>query len=64
MLDIRILREHLEQVESAYLKRGHRTDLASLARRDAERRRLQRELDALKQQRNQTSETIARPSRE
>jgi seryl-tRNA synthetase len=63
MLDIRILREHLEQVEAAYLKRGHRTDLASLAQRDAERRRLQRELDALKQQRNQTSETIARLKR-
>ena len=63
MLDVRILREHLEQVESAYLKRGHRTDLASLAQRDAERRRLQRELDVLKQQRNQTSETIARLKR-
>src|SRR3990172_5777756 len=63
MLDIRILREHLAQVESAYLKRGHRTDLASLAQRDAERRRLQRELDEFKQRRNQTSETIARLKR-
>src|SRR5574341_855648 len=63
MLDLRILREHLEQVEAAYLKRGHRTDLASLAQRDAERRRLQRELDALKQRRNQASEKIARLKR-
>src|SRR3989338_5986075 len=63
MLDLRILREHLEQVESAYLKRGHRTELAPPAQREAARGRLQRKLEALKKQRNQPSETTARLKR-
>ncbi len=59
MLDVRILRDQRERVESAYRARGYQTDLESLLQRDGERRRLQRDIDALKQQRNQASEAIA-----
>ncbi|MBI3606375.1 MAG: serine--tRNA ligase [Nitrospirae bacterium] len=63
MLDIRILREQRDRVEGAYRARGYQTDLESLLQRDGERRRLQREIDALKQQRNQASEAIAKLKR-
>jgi seryl-tRNA synthetase len=63
MLDLRILREHVHLVEEAYRRRGFQADLESIIGRDAERRTLQREIERLKQQRNQTSETIARLKR-
>jgi len=63
MLDVRILRDQRERVEGAYRTRGYQTDLESLIERDGERRRLQREIDALKQQRNQASEAIAKLKR-
>ncbi|MEO5656898.1 MAG: serine--tRNA ligase [Nitrospiria bacterium] len=63
MLDIRILREDLSRVEDAYRKRGYHTDLGSLIRGDEERRRLQRDIEGLKQRKNTASETIARLKR-
>lgn len=63
MLDLRILREDLSRVESAYRRRGYQTDLKWLVQRDEARRALQQEIDGLNQQRNQTSETIAKLKR-
>ncbi len=63
MLDIRILREDVSRVEAGFRTRGFATDLAALQRRDDDRRRLQREIDALKQRRNEASEAIAQLKR-
>ncbi len=51
------------RVEAGYRKRGFVTDLTALRRRDEERRRLQQEIDALKQRRNEASATIAQLKR-
>jgi seryl-tRNA synthetase len=64
MLDIRILREDLARVEAAYRKRGAALDLASLRQRDEQRRRLQQEIEGLKQRRNDVSDRIARLKRD
>jgi seryl-tRNA synthetase len=63
VLDLRILREDVSRVEAGFRKRGFAADLSALQRRDDDRRRLQREIDALKQRRNEASETIAQLKR-
>jgi seryl-tRNA synthetase len=63
VLDLRILREDVSRVEAGFRKRGFAADLAALRRRDEERRRLQHEIDALKQRRNEASESIAQLKR-
>ncbi len=63
MLDIRILREDVSRVEAGFQQRGFATDLAALRQRDDERRRLQREIDSLKQRRNEVSDRIAQLKR-
>jgi seryl-tRNA synthetase len=64
MLDIRILREDLARVQTGYRKRGATLDLAPLRERDDQRRRLQQEIDGLKQRRNDVSDRIARLKRD
>jgi seryl-tRNA synthetase len=64
MLDIRILREDLARVQAGYRKRGAALDLAPLRERDDQRRRLQQEIDGLKQRRNEVSERVARLKRD
>ncbi|MEW6684223.1 MAG: serine--tRNA ligase [Nitrospirota bacterium] len=63
MLDLRILREDVSRVEAGFRKRGFSADLAALRRRDEERRRLQHDIDALKQRRNEASDSIAQLKR-
>jgi seryl-tRNA synthetase len=63
VLDIRILREDVSRVEAGFRKRGFTTDLAALRQRDEERKRLQHEIDALKQRRNEASDAIAQLKR-
>jgi seryl-tRNA synthetase len=64
MLDIRILREDLARVQAGYRKRGEALDLAPLRERDDQRRRLQQEIEGLKQRRNEVSDRIARLKRD
>jgi seryl-tRNA synthetase len=64
MLDIRILREDLARVQAGYRKRGATLELASLRQRDEQRRRLQQEIDGLKQRRNDVSDRVARLKRD
>jgi seryl-tRNA synthetase len=64
MLDPRILREDFARVQAGYRKRGAVVDLAPLRERDDQRRRLQQDIDGLKQRRNEVSDRIARLKRE
>ncbi|MFZ5875968.1 MAG: serine--tRNA ligase [Nitrospirota bacterium] len=64
MLDLRILREDFARVQAGYRKRGAAVDLAPLRERDDQRRRLQQEIDGLKQHRNEVSDRIARLKRD
>ncbi len=63
MLDLAYVREHLEEIEAMLRKRQTRFDLEPLRALDAERRQLVRELDEIRQQRNQISEQVARLKR-
>ncbi len=63
MLDLAYVREHLEEIEAMLRKRQTRFDLEPLRALDAERRQLVRELDEIRQQRNQLSEQVARLKR-
>ena len=60
MLDLRLIREQAEQVQRALADKGGAELLPELLTRDAERRRLVREADDLKAQRNVVSEAIGR----
>jgi seryl-tRNA synthetase len=64
MLDLRILREDFARVQAGYRKRGAAVDLAPLRERDDQRRRLQQDIDGLKQHRNEVSDRIARLKRD
>ncbi len=63
MLDLAYVREHLEEIEAMLRKRQTRFDLEPLRALDAERRKLVRELEEIRQQRNQISEQVARLKR-
>ncbi|HBG46697.1 MAG TPA: serine--tRNA ligase [Deltaproteobacteria bacterium] len=64
MLDIKFLRENLEEVEKRLKTRGASIDLTPFRALDAERRRLLSEAEALKARRNAVSEEIAKLKRE
>ncbi|MBI5287096.1 MAG: serine--tRNA ligase [Deltaproteobacteria bacterium] len=64
MLDIKFIRENLEEVERRLSIRGTRFDLAEFKAVDEERRRLLVEVEGLKQERNTTSQEIGRLKRE
>ncbi len=59
MLDLRFVREHLDQVEEMIKNRQLDFDLSEFKKLDEERRRILREVEELKHQRNKTSQDIA-----
>jgi seryl-tRNA synthetase len=60
VLDLRLLREHAEQIQRALADKGGAELIPAILARDAERRRLVKEADDLKAQRNTVSEAIGR----
>ena len=60
MQDLRLLREQAEQIQRALADKGGAELIPTILARDAERRRLVKEADDLKAQRNTVSEAIGR----
>jgi seryl-tRNA synthetase len=60
VLDLRLIREHPEDVQRALAEKGGAELVPEILARDAERRRLVKEADDLKAQRNIASEAIGR----
>jgi seryl-tRNA synthetase len=60
VLDLRLVREHPEDVQRALAEKGGADLIPEILARDAERRRLVKEADDLKAQRNVASEAIGR----
>jgi seryl-tRNA synthetase len=58
MLDIKFVREHLEEVEQALKNRGQEISLDEYRRREAERRRLLARLEELRHERNTLSSEV------
>jgi len=64
MLDLKFLRDNLEEVEKRLKTRGGDTDLSGFKELDAKRRKLFSESETLKARRNAVSEEIGRLKRE
>ena len=64
MLDIKFLRDNLEEVEKRLALRGGTIDLSEFKKIDEDRRRLIAEVEGLKQKKNAASEEIARLKKE
>src|SRR3990172_841393 len=64
MLDIKLIREDPQKIESALRARGVDLSLKELLTLDAERRNLLRDAEALKAQRNKASEAIGQAKRQ
>src|SRR3990172_4263353 len=64
MLDIKLIREDPQKIESALRARGVDLSLKELLTLDAERRNLLRDAEALKAQRNKASEAIGEAKRQ
>jgi seryl-tRNA synthetase len=60
MLDLRFVRDHLEEVEQALKNRGATISLEEFRQRDAARRRLLAEVEAWRHERNSLSQEIGR----
>ncbi len=60
MLDLKLVREHTEQVRAAIRRRGAELDLREFLALDEQRRSTQQELEALRRKRNEVSEEIGR----
>jgi seryl-tRNA synthetase len=60
VLDLRLIREHPDDVQRALAEKGGAEVIPEILARDAERRRLVKEADDLKAQRNIASEAIGR----
>ncbi len=60
MLDLKLVREHTEQVRAAIRRRGTELDLREFLALDEKRRSTQQELEALRRKRNEVSEEIGR----
>jgi len=58
MLDLKFVREHLEEVEQALKNRGQEISLEEYRRREAERRRLLTRLEELRHERNLLSREV------
>ena len=63
MLDLRLIREQPEQIQRALAEKGGGQLIPEIVERDAERRRLVKEADDLKAERNVASEAIGRAKR-
>ena len=59
MLEIKFIRQHLDEIEKALENRGDSIDLETFRRYDNERKSLLLEIEALRHQRNVVSEQIA-----
>lgn len=64
MLDLKFVREHTEIIEQMLQKRGTNVDMASFKQLDEERRKLIKENDALRAERNKLSQEIGKKMRE
>jgi seryl-tRNA synthetase len=64
MLDIKYIRENLEEAEKRLATRGEAIDLKKVKSLDTERRRLLQEVEALRQRRNAVSEEVGRLKKE
>ena len=53
MLDIRFIRENAERVQTAATQKGYQVSIAQLLELDDSRRTLQRQVDELRQKRNE-----------
>lgn len=60
MLDLKLVREHPDQVQSGLGRRGMKVDLAEFLALDERRRSSQQEVEALRRKRNEVSEEIGR----
>jgi seryl-tRNA synthetase len=60
VLDLRLIRERAEEIQRALADKGGAELIPEILARDGERRRLVREADDLKAERNKTSEAIGR----
>jgi seryl-tRNA synthetase len=60
MLDLRFVRDQIEQVKAALARRGITIDLSEFLALDAERRDAQQEIETLRRTRNEASEEIGR----
>lgn len=58
MLDLKLVRDHTDQVREAMRRRGTALDLTEFLALDAERRGAQQELETLRRRRNEVSEEI------
>ncbi|MHB9073897.1 MAG: serine--tRNA ligase [Desulfobaccales bacterium] len=58
MLDIKFVREHLEEVEQALINRGQEISLDEYRRREAERRQLLTRVEELRHERNTLSKEV------
>ena len=63
MLDLRLIREHPDDVQRALAEKGGAELIPDIVARDTERRRLVKEADDLKAERNIASEAIGRAKR-
>ena len=63
MLDLRLIREHPDDVQRALAEKGGAELIPEILARDTERRRLVKEADDLKAERNVASEAIGRAKR-
>lgn len=59
MLDIKLVRQNLQEVEAGLAKRGMRPDMAGFNEADDKRKAILKELEALRHQRNVVSDQIA-----
>ena len=59
MLEIKFVRQHLDEIEKSLENRGESADLETFKRCDAERKSILLEIEALRHQRNVVSEQIA-----
>ncbi len=58
MLDLKFVRDHLEQVEQAMKNRGQEISLKDFPSADGERRRLLTQMEDLRHQRNTLSKEV------
>ena len=64
MLDIRLLRENKEVVETSLKNRNFKADISGILTFDEERRKIIQEVEALKSAKNKLSEEIGKLKRE
>ena len=66
MLDIKFIREHADLVQKSAHDKGYAVDIATLLQLDDERRNLQKQVEALREQRNTISAKMkgGRPDQE